>query len=150
MLLRPFWVPVRRSFDRIAINVTAAATAASGGVLRFGAYSISGTTGTLLWDAGTISSEAAGSLEVTISQTLNPGVVWLGVVAQVAACSVVHYAGTTVNPWVQTGTGATAPSTAGAANAVRFSATSVTGALPASPTLTAQASAYPAVVLRAA
>lgn len=142
---RPFWVPVRRAFDRIGINVTTAASAGSGGVLRMGIYnSAPGAPGSLLLDAGTAGSESTGAKEITIAQTLGPGVYWLAVVAQVATCSVTSFAAATATPW---GSGDTAPPSS--FSNCGYSQSLVSGALP-DPMVPNNVTAFPVVVLRAA
>lgn len=82
--LAPFFVPVRRAFDRIGMDLSIAASA--GGVLRMGIYAQgAGWPGALLLDAGTVDSTSTGPREIVIAQTLDPGFYWLAVVAQVAA-----------------------------------------------------------------
>lgn len=139
----PFWVPVRRAFDRIGVNVTTAATAASGGVVRLGLYAHgTGGPGVLIVDAGTVSSESTGAKEATISQTLDPGLYWLAAVAQVAACS-----------WETNGTSQTLfvplGSTASAA-ATRCLQTGVSGALPNPATPIYNSGTHVAIRMRAA
>lgn len=144
--VRPFLVPVRRAFDRIGVNVTGAA--AAGGVLRFGIYADGGgVPGSLLVDAGTVSSTSTGAREVTISQTLNPGVWWLAAVTQTASCSMTSYASATTTPWQSRYT--TPPSFT---TTNTYVLPSVSGALPASPTASSWTNANPmlAVCLRAA
>lgn len=146
MVVRPWIVPVRRAFDRIGINVTTAATAASGGVLRLGIYADSGgKPGALIVDAGTISSETLGSREITITQTLDPGVYWLAAVAQVAVCTVTQFVATLHAPMVALGS---APPT-GAAGLGGFFRSSVSGALP-TPAAVTNATNACAAALRAA
>lgn len=89
----PFWVPVRRTFDRVGLNVNTAATAASGSVLRLGIYANSGgNPGSLILDAGTpVSTETTGAKEFTISQTLDPGLYWTAALVTVATCTLTAY-----------------------------------------------------------
>lgn len=147
LVLTPFRVPVRRAFDRIGINVTTAATAASGGVLRMGLYASSGgIPGSLIVDAGTISSETAGGREVVISQTLDPGVYWIGVCAQVAACTVTaHFSlstGSTVRPF-----GTSPPTSTGL---LGYFVNLISGALPGTGPANDLPGAIPCPALRAA
>ena len=77
LLVRPFIVPIRRSFDRIGINVL---TASASGAARLGIYGPGdGRPGTLVVDAGTVSTATTGAKEITISQSLDPGIYWLAV-----------------------------------------------------------------------
>lgn len=151
LVARPYIVPVRRAFDRIGVDVSTAATGGSGGVLRMGIYALSGgAPGALVVDALTIGSEALGAREITISETLDPGVYFLGIVAQVATCTVRSYGTSTNVPWgCWSATGPTTPpDTVGFMSAYL---NGVSGALP-SPfgTPTSATSASPAVCLRAA
>jgi hypothetical protein len=123
--VRPFLVSVRRAFDRIALNVSVAATGGSGGVIRLGIYSPgTGVPGALLVDAGTASSESTGVKEMTISVTLDPGVYWLAAVAQVATCTVTCLPSNSGSPYSSHGT--SAPSSGGVVTG--WSMGSVTGA----------------------
>jgi hypothetical protein len=110
---RPFWVPVPSAFDRIAVNVSTAATAASGGVVRMGVYSTTaGMPGALLAE-GSLSSESTGSKEVTISLTLDPGIYWVAMASQVSVCSVTGHTSSTVGtPFVSDSTAAPTSATA--------------------------------------
>lgn len=104
---RPFWVNARRAFDRLGINVTTAATAASGGLIQMAIYNQApGTPGTsTLVETPTVSSETTGAKEWTITVTLDPGVWFLGLRTVVAACSVpVIASGEHNSPFVPLGT----------------------------------------------
>jgi hypothetical protein len=143
LYVRPFWVATRRAFDRIAIQVSSAGT--TGAVLRLGIYSPGGgTPGSLLLDAGTVASTSTGTKAATISQTLDPGIYWVAVVAQVAACGVVSFPAT-ATPWAPHWT--VAPPN-GAQNPAK-SMDSQSGALPSTFTLTGDEAIVPAIALRA-
>lgn len=76
------------TFVRIAVEVTAAATA--GGLARLGIYADDGNgmPGALVLDAGTVATDGAtGAKEITISQALGPGVYWLVVNPTVASAT---------------------------------------------------------------
>lgn len=127
---RPFMLMTPQTFDRIGVNVTTAATAASGGTLALALWQPGpGLPGAVLYESTLVSSETTGSKEFTITQTLNPGIYWVGARAEVANCTVAAFAaasnpfvaGTTTAPagasgsFTQAGTGAfptfTAPGT---------------------------------------
>lgn len=68
------------TLDRIGIEVT---TAAASSFCRLGLYADhGGKPGALLLDAGQVDASTTGVKEITISQALNPGVVWLAYVSQ--------------------------------------------------------------------
>jgi len=73
--LLPFYVPVAQSFDRIAVNVTTAAT----GNARLGVYADSGAVypGVLLLDAGVVTTGTLGIRWLGVSLALMPGLYWL-------------------------------------------------------------------------
>lgn len=82
----PFYIPNRVTLTRLGIGVATAGTATN--VLRLGIYSANPDTGlpkTLLVDAGTIDGTSATSQEVTINLTLEPGLYWFIIAAQVAS-----------------------------------------------------------------
>jgi hypothetical protein len=70
----PFWVGATATYDRIATNIGTAGSA--GAVTRLGIYNVaaSGLPGTLVLDAGTVDSTTIGDKNITISQSLSPGV----------------------------------------------------------------------------
>lgn len=136
MNLRPFVVSVRRAFDRIAARVSTAAGA--GGVLRMGIYANGGgMPGSLIVDAGTVSSTSTGSKEITIAQTLDPGVYWLALVAQVSGSTVIAFSAAQISQYISTETAV--PSSSGTKGG--FTQTGVSGALPAIGTLAASQAA---------
>jgi hypothetical protein len=143
LLARPFVVPVRRAFDRLGINVSAAAGA--GGVMRLGIYTDGGgKPSTLLVDAGTVSATATGSKEATIALTLDPGIYWPAVVAQGSGTpgSIVAYASAQVAPGSDAGTSVTTSYNGG------YAQVGVSGALPGSWTGTSR-DRMPMILLRA-
>jgi hypothetical protein len=135
---------VRRSFDRIGIQVTSAGT--TGAVIRMGVYASSGGVPTvLIVDAGTIAADAIGSKEATISTTLEPGLHWTAIAAQVAACSVVWYPSNVVTPFNPY---RTTPQNASTHDVAKTQA-SISGALPSTAAASGTAAGAPAPMLRA-
>ena len=82
----PFTVGKTQSFDRIALAVTTAATAASGSVMRLGLYDTAsnGDPQNLLANMAPTSTETTGTKEGAIAVQLTPGIYWLGCVIQVS------------------------------------------------------------------
>jgi hypothetical protein len=79
---QPMFVPISTTYDRLAI-VTGAAAGATSGVVRLGIYNNNGAIpSTLVLDAGTVTTSAAATYQITISQTLAPGFYWLAFVQQ--------------------------------------------------------------------
>jgi hypothetical protein len=80
---------------RIGISVTTAAA----GNARLGLYEESGNgqAGTLLLDAGTVSTGTTGDKEITISQALSPGLYWCALVLD-ATPSLTFYGVTDIFP----------------------------------------------------
>ncbi|MEM1555452.1 MAG: hypothetical protein QXM54_02860 [Desulfurococcaceae archaeon] len=79
----PMFVPEETTFDRIAINVTTAAT----GSARVGVYTDAGAyPGNLVdgSDVAALDTGTTGVKENTISVTLAPGIHWLAIVASAA------------------------------------------------------------------
>tara|TARA_Y100001963_G_scaffold114977_2_gene159535 strand:+ start:16324 stop:17649 length:1326 start_codon:yes stop_codon:yes gene_type:complete len=75
----PFKVSYVTEFDRIAVESTQPIT----GVVRLGIFNHSDATGgpgTRILDAGTVTNPAAGAIEITIAQKLQPGNYWLAAV----------------------------------------------------------------------
>lgn len=143
MYARPFLVPVRRAFDRIGVNCTTGGT----GTIRFGIYADDGgQPGSLLLDAGTVTSTGTGAKEVTISQTLDPGVWWLATVAQGSAAPSLTFFTALFGapPWFNTLTTPTPSVSCG----VQTTA-SVSGSLPSSFTISTRGTS-PVTCLRAA
>lgn len=138
LYLSPFIVPVRRAFDRIGVWVQTASGA--GGVLRLGIYAPgAGAPGALVVDGGTVSCTTTGSKEVVISETLNPGIYWTAVVAQVSASppAIPLYPADHMSPFM----GRDTTANNNTASKSGWIVSSVSGALPSSvsPTSTATA-----------
>lgn len=79
-----YWTPfpVERdvTLDRIGVEIT---TAGASTVLRMGIYADDGgSPGSLVLDAGTVDASSTGWKEITISQALTAGRVWLCLAAQ--------------------------------------------------------------------
>ena len=71
MYFRPFIVVERTTFTRIVVEVTAGAGTSG----RVGVYDFAnGVPGALVFDAGTFATDSAAVKDVTISQTLMPGI----------------------------------------------------------------------------
>lgn len=83
----PFLVSQQRTFDQVAIEITAAAAAA--GVWRLGLYGDDGTgyPGALLGNYGTVDVSTVGTKAIVISHALAPGFYWLCVLAEITAGS---------------------------------------------------------------
>jgi hypothetical protein len=145
--LSPLHISKRLTFDRIGIEVTS--FGASTAVCRLGIWADTGAgyPGALVLDAGTVATETPnGSKEITISKVLNPGLYWLGYVAQVINCTVRHHAGAAgMNTGLPTNTNITPGN---------YSVEGVTGALsaqdPFTSVVTHNAGGGPLVRLRAA
>ncbi len=72
----PMPIPRSVTIDRIGIEVTD--SAAGSPVIRLGIYeNNAGAPGTLILDAGTVDASTTGFKEITISQALTAGMVWL-------------------------------------------------------------------------
>ncbi len=81
----PFFVPKTMRFDRIAINVTTAASA--NGVARIGIYADNGSLypGALVVDGGEVATDATGVKEKNIDVTLQGGkLYWLCIITGTA------------------------------------------------------------------
>jgi hypothetical protein len=139
------------ALDRIFVEVTSPGSA--GSVMRLGIYAPNATTGlpdALLVDAGTIDGTSATAQEKTIAiSSLVPGqIVWVAAVAQVAAPTVRALSATNGHPMV----GATTmSSTIGASvKGAYYTATTVSGALPATFPVAGSVVKPPMIGLRAA
>lgn len=75
----PFRVDKPTTYTRIGINVAVA----GGNNARLGIYAAGTDTspGSLILDAGTVSTSTTGSKEITINQTLMPGLYYLAIIA---------------------------------------------------------------------
>jgi len=77
----PFFVPTPTTYTTIAIEVSTAVA----GNCRLGIYNDSaGAPGSLVLDAGTVSTGTTGLKTIAISQLLNPGWYWLAAVFDAA------------------------------------------------------------------
>jgi hypothetical protein len=80
LVVFPIMVRQPVAIDRIGINVT---TAEASSVIRLGLYeNVDGAIGDLIIDAGTVNSSTTGSKTITISETLDAGLVWGAAVFQ--------------------------------------------------------------------
>lgn len=88
---QPFFVSTATTFDRI--QARAGSTFSGSSVVRLGIYgTASGKPSTLILDAGTISLTSAFQTgQITISQTLQPGLYWLAANSQTAATINTYY-----------------------------------------------------------
>lgn len=134
LVFTPVVIPNAFTADRISVWVNTAGGA--GAVVRLGIYTASPTTAlphTLVLDAGTIVADGSTGLkEITISQAVTPGLMWLACVSQTATCTLKFGPGTGgFYHWNNDGTGLQTP------GSNRWRESSVTGALPstATPTL---------------
>lgn len=80
LCLAPVLVPKATPVDRIGANVTAAVASTTIRLGIYGDFAASGIA-SLLLDAGTIDSSTTGNKELTISQVLPPGWLWLAVIS---------------------------------------------------------------------
>ena len=123
----PFIVSYTGSFDRMVLHVTTAAE--SGAVARLGVYADSGggLPGALVFDAGSVAIDSTGSKEVTINETLSPGLYWVVTVAQDSGTS------PTVNGTLGQRQMVARIASAGTSDAAgyRDNSSSITGAMPA-------------------
>jgi len=85
LMAMPIGIGNSVTLDRICCNIGVGGTA--GSVVRLGLYADDGmgSPGALILDAGTINGTTTGAHEITISQALTAGWVWVAGVAQVAA-----------------------------------------------------------------
>lgn len=122
-----FVVSKTTTFDRIQCEVTSAIASST---VRLGIYnSTNNIPTTKLLDAGTVDSSSTGAKEITISQTLTPGVYFLVSANQGGASSPTLRARTQYYSPILT-----PQSTTGNTNYNAYSATSVSGEFPTSPT----------------
>lgn len=143
LVASPFPVAAPFPANRIACEVT---TLAAGATIRLGIFlsAANGTPGELLLDAGTVDAGTTGVKDVTISQAIPAGLIWLAACAQGGA------------PQVRMGVGSLVPiGDANVANALGqaragYSVAGVTGALnPAWYSFTGHVSHVPRVAIRA-
>lgn len=141
----PMWVP-GGLVDRIGVGITGAGGA--GAVARLGIRNAlaDGTPGTLILDAGTVDASSTGDKEITISQALSAGLIFVTLSPQVGTAATYRAVSTPTLPHGDNSLGNAVGSTA----TVGYQALSVTGALPASFSLASSGGPLPRVVLRAA
>lgn len=135
--LTPWFVERAVTIDRIGGEITVIGDV--GSKLRLGIYADDGGgyPGALLLDAGQIAGDSATVQELTVSQTLQPGLYWIGAAVQ-AVTTTQPTVRTIVSSWLPPALlifGTSAP--AAAATSVGHSMGGVTGALPANFTTTA-------------
>jgi len=94
LLAQPFYVPARRTYDRIAVNATAAE---SGKSVRLGIYRhdyANVVPGALALDAGAVSVAVEGKREIVISQALSAGWWWLALLSDATGAARLAASGT--------------------------------------------------------
>lgn len=140
MYVAPLWVPTATSFTKIAANVT---TAAASSTITLGVYDADAydQPRTLLFQSSALASATTGWKEETISQTLQPGLYWVSLLALGGAPR--------VNGSLQPH-GAVASAAATLANPLAGYIATGSSALPATWTATAAASTAPLVALKTA
>lgn len=84
LYLAPLLVPTAKTVDRIGIWVAAAVASSNVRLGIYGAFNAAGTANLIL-DAGTIDSSTTGNKELTISQALPAGFVYLAAISNGAA-----------------------------------------------------------------
>lgn len=138
--LHPWYVPRSLSITRIGADVGTVGEA--GSKFRLGIYADNGNgyPGALVVDAGQINGDSATVQELTISQTLAPGLYWIGGATQSATTTApaMRLVGTIAPPMWHMPVGTSMP-TSGSGLA-GFIQASVTGALPSNFTTTVTAS----------
>ena len=84
LYVTPIAITKRTTFTRIGIQVSTAG--AAGANIRLGIYnnSTNHQPGTLVLDAGEIDASTTGTKEITISQSLRPGLYWLAAANELA------------------------------------------------------------------
>jgi hypothetical protein len=134
MWLTPIYAPVAVPLASIGLQVT---TAVASTTIRLGIYADngSGMPGALILDAGTIDSSTTGFKEITISQAVGPGLLWLAGVAHTGAPS------TAMHGTDQGGLSTSSSSDiANSSSIPGYTQASVTSTLPANATTTPSAS----------
>ncbi|TAK32335.1 MAG: hypothetical protein EPO40_03130 [Myxococcaceae bacterium] len=132
------WV-VRNPLTIVRLGAEVTVVGDAGSKYRLGIYADTGTCfpGALVLDAGQIAGDSATVQELTISQALQPGLYWVGGVAQSVTTTqpTMRTVGPSWTPPVPLSLGASIPGTG--AQTFGFLQGSVTGALPANFTSTA-------------
>lgn len=118
--LQPFYIGATATAIRIAVSVTSATVSGSVRLLIYSNASGGDYPGSLLLNAGTVSTATAGSKVITISQSLSAGLYWIGYM-QVAGT------GSTVLQGVSSGTGTGSGAAAMSFAVPSFTTASVTG-----------------------
>jgi hypothetical protein len=95
-------LPIYETVTLTRLMFVVNATAAAGAVGRMGIYSSDSNSkpSTLLLDAGTASATTIGTKTITISQTLQPGLYWIAMVAQGQAMTTVQATNNQSSPFV--------------------------------------------------
>jgi len=136
-----FPVSVATTFDRIGVEITGAVASST---VRLGIYNIvNSLPTTLVLDAGTVDSSTTGAKEITISQTLQPGLYLLLAAPQTGASAVGMRARLG-------GYGIPLPQAAISNSNYTGWMSSIEGAFPNSPSWSISQAAQPKVMLRAA
>lgn len=149
--LAPWIVDSDLTIDRIGFLVGTSGAGQSGAKYRVGIYADNGQCypGSLLLDAGQGAADAIGTVAMTVSLTLEPGLYWVGGVPQLAATTLpfIGTAGSSWTPPVSPGLGTSPPDTVFGC----FTQASVSGALPSTFTSTRSVAATaPRLFVRAA
>jgi hypothetical protein len=142
----PFWIGNLQPFDRIGCEITQAGAASS--VVRLGVYADNGggVPGALVFQAGTVAGGSKGAKEIKISKTLPPGLYWLVLVGQGGTPQV-----RAVSNNILGGAGVSTLALAtGATPRPGYYMSGVSGALPATWTMSGQTPTPGVVVVRAA
>lgn len=145
MTFSPIYISQTTTLDRICFGTT---TVTTGGNARLGIYTDNGgKPGSLVLDAGVIAyTTSSTSYEITISQVLEPGWYWLGLVFTSGSTTLFGY--TAYHPTSMSQRMQAVNTTA---TTVFWELTGVSGALPASAAAaTIRANAIPAVYVRVA
>ncbi len=141
----PIIIPTATTFNRISAYC-AGITAGGTSIVRLGLYnSTAGKPSTVVFDAGTITATAANTLyEITINQTVNPGLYWVAFNQQTTPTTA-SYIGSTVSqatasPMIFVPT----PSTSVGNQVIGWSESGISGAFATAGTLTTTSSVpYP-------
>lgn len=151
LYVTPWLVPHSVGLSRIGAEIVTAGGAST--LHRLGIYLSDPTTGlpaALLLDASTFNGNGPGMRELTISQVVPPGIVWIGGVNQGPGGAPIMRTGNDAPP-IAVPAGTAVPSTGN--TVVGLSVTGVTGALPATfgtPTGFAAVATVPRVFVKVA
>jgi hypothetical protein len=147
--LAPVMIYTAVSITRLAGEVTVVGDA--GSKLRLGIYADNGSTypGALVLDAGVIAGDSATVQELTISQSLAPGLYWFGGAVQIVTTTQPTVRVCNAPPIVAISGGTSLP--AAGAGLLGFTQSSVTGALPSNfSTTVATTFNVPRLIMKAA